>query len=660
MNWRYGVVETITWVREHDLSVAWATGTGRGIPPPGTVIVGPIGTTESSQASVTRCLLWDSSSKPSQRLLNGLSKGGVLVLKNGCLKDAELRQLPKALPVCVLSKQEYGKVVKESAAAANTECSGTGYLSISIGQNTKKITVKHGVCVAAASFDLFGTGAEADHAIGGLLKPSDDAEDDGTETTGGPLVHLVGHSGIAASIQPRKDPEDPQWCMPDNPGRSNVFSIGPAGFCALQELLVSDKPKEAFAFIRHYGKNIVLAWLVIPYLLVFTHHQTLAAPLGSVLDRTFLQAHGQHTRKNAQAALLAIVDRKLHPSEVTDDEGKHIKGRRRKRFTDGRKPGDKLCNYNGKKVRLDHQLTGRLRKDVAPCVPEQCKRFVALFTDQVLGDGCSSTRACLTEEGLVAAARLLEGLAPQFSVENMLPRAATADLEKLVDYAEGVRLGNSSGGLPPIGPEFQRLAPEVYELARIEVSGPRLYVPHRSGAENELHGSLCAVLRGLVKCVSLTASQDVAPPPFENIRDSYNPAVRGAALYFTDEGEQGRWPRRYGKVGAKEVAGGACTKGFPGCKAKSGGVFRYSFVKYFAMMLPLNVWYTHTVFLSFFCPHGFSFGTTIIPEHEGRKDPFYCLYTHMKVAPKVIVYDFACQLSEYVRNREGQFFSNTR
>jgi hypothetical protein len=47
-------------------------------------------------------------------------------------------------------------------------------------------------------------------------------------------------------------------------------------------------------------------------------------------------------------------------------------------------------------------------------------------------------------------------------------------------------------------------------------------------------------------------------------------------------------------------------------------------------------------------------------DHEGRRDPFQSLYTHMRQPPKVIFYDFACQLSEYCRNREPSFFANTR
>jgi hypothetical protein len=37
----------------------------------------------------------------------------------------------------------------------------------------------------------------------------------------------------------------------------------------------------------------------------------------------------------------------------------------------------------------------------------------------------------------------------------------------------------------------------------------------------------------------------VEPPPFEPMPGSYSPGLTGTALYFTDTGEQGRYPPRY-------------------------------------------------------------------------------------------------------------------
>ena len=60
------------------------------------------------------------------------------------------------------------------------------------------------------------------------------------------------------------------------------------------------------------------------------------------------------------------------------------------------------------------------------------------------------------------------------------------------------------------------------------------------------------------------------------------------------------------------------------------------------------------------CRHSICVGFHIIPTCEGRNDVFSGLYTHWPVAPKVVVYDFACQLAPYCFLREPHFFRNTR
>ena len=60
------------------------------------------------------------------------------------------------------------------------------------------------------------------------------------------------------------------------------------------------------------------------------------------------------------------------------------------------------------------------------------------------------------------------------------------------------------------------------------------------------------------------------------------------------------------------------------------------------------------------CRHSVCVGFHIIPTCEGRNDVFSALYTHWPTAPKVVVYDFACQLAPYCLLREPQFFCNTR
>jgi len=60
------------------------------------------------------------------------------------------------------------------------------------------------------------------------------------------------------------------------------------------------------------------------------------------------------------------------------------------------------------------------------------------------------------------------------------------------------------------------------------------------------------------------------------------------------------------------------------------------------------------------CQHSMCVGFHIIPTCEGRNDVFSALYTHWPTAPKVVVYDFACQLAPYCLVREAKFFQNTR
>ncbi|KAF8987850.1 hypothetical protein BDQ17DRAFT_1393479 [Cyathus striatus] len=60
------------------------------------------------------------------------------------------------------------------------------------------------------------------------------------------------------------------------------------------------------------------------------------------------------------------------------------------------------------------------------------------------------------------------------------------------------------------------------------------------------------------------------------------------------------------------------------------------------------------------CTHSICYGFHCIPRSEGRNDVFSALYTHWKVPPKRVIYDFACALGPYCMTREGSFFANTQ
>ncbi|KIJ24236.1 hypothetical protein M422DRAFT_194900, partial [Sphaerobolus stellatus SS14] len=60
------------------------------------------------------------------------------------------------------------------------------------------------------------------------------------------------------------------------------------------------------------------------------------------------------------------------------------------------------------------------------------------------------------------------------------------------------------------------------------------------------------------------------------------------------------------------------------------------------------------------CTHSISLSFHIMPRAEGQSDVFSAIFCHWPKAPKVIVYDFACQLAPYCIIREPRFFGNTQ
>ena len=64
--------------------------------------------------------------------------------------------------------------------------------------------------------------------------------------------------------------------------------------------------------------------------------------------------------------------------------------------------------------------------------------------------------------------------------------------------------------------------------------------------------------------------------------------------------------------------------------------------------------------MALWCRHSICVGFHIIPTCEGRNDVFSALYTQWPTAPKIVVYDFACQLAPYCLLREPHFFRDTR
>ena len=63
--------------------------------------------------------------------------------------------------------------------------------------------------------------------------------------------------------------------------------------------------------------------------------------------------------------------------------------------------------------------------------------------------------------------------------------------------------------------------------------------------------------------------------------------------------------------------------------------------------------------MALWCPHLVCLGFHKIPVAEGRNDVFSAIYKYWEVAPKTVIYDFACQLGPYCMTREPEFFKDT-
>jgi hypothetical protein len=63
--------------------------------------------------------------------------------------------------------------------------------------------------------------------------------------------------------------------------------------------------------------------------------------------------------------------------------------------------------------------------------------------------------------------------------------------------------------------------------------------------------------------------------------------------------------------------------------------------------------------MALWCTHGICLGFHCIPLGKGWNDVFLALLTRWKVAPRYVIYDFACALAPYCMTQEPDFFKNT-
>jgi hypothetical protein len=155
-------------------------------------------------------------------------------------------------------------------------------------------------------------------------------------------------------------------------------------------------------------------------------------------------------------------------------------------------------------------------------------------------------------------------------------------------------------------------------------------------ADEEVSKKVAKCVEYLVQQIQDIHSSDHTTDPVSEMEGTYNPPS-GTCYYFSESGNQKRKIPHY-SVETDTNTGQKCTKNFP---QVSYGGFGY-----------LQI---------FFCPvHGHCYGCHLIAGGEGAKDVFAPLYKYKESPPAHIFYDFACQLSEYIMNREPEFFMCTR
>lgn len=144
---------------------------------------------------------------------------------------------------------------------------------------------------------------------------------------------------------------------------------------------------------------------------------------------------------------------------------------------------------------------------------------------------------------------------------------------------------------------------------------------------------VCEFFSCLIKQVELIHANDVPVPNAQEIPNTYDPGS-GVSYWFTRSGCQVRKAPTFVKHKPnQDVLDAQCNKIYP--RVNRGG-FSYMF--------------------TWLCPrHGHCYGYHLIPNQEGRKDPFYSLYKYCANLPECVVYDASCLLHDYILNRMPGF-----
>ena len=200
------------------------------------------------------------------------------------------------------------------------------------------------------------------------------------------------------------------------------------------------------------------------------------APIGSVLDRAFIQSTGDIKGDAARFVLRSAI------------------------------LGSPLTVSNSPLPSVTEALL---------CLPSHCRRLVSLVIKQTNArrSGTTFVRADeeqLSKDGLSSAKAVLLTLVPEFSAECTLP------LSLVPTVLELTKDGPLPSNFDTARARLHDCAPEIFELIREVKDG--------SAATAHL---VTTFLRGLCELITSQLLSTIAPPPWEPIPNTYNPPARG-------------------------------------------------------------------------------------------------------------------------------------
>lgn len=149
---------------------------------------------------------------------------------------------------------------------------------------------------------------------------------------------------------------------------------------------------------------------------------------------------------------------------------------------------------------------------------------------------------------------------------------------------------------------------------------------------------VCPSMHGFADTVvSHVPNVETAPvPPLSALRDK-TPQQTGVDYDSLGAVKRGRPKYQMDKDGKKENDALGCRKNASVLSSHTGGVFSFFCRHQICLGCALPITILPDMFALFRRFH-------VIQNSEGRNDPFTIMLSYLEVAPKLVVYDFACSL----------------